>query len=133
MEFFDTNILVYAVDPTDRRRRDAAREAVSRALRDGTFVLSTQVMQEFYYTVIRKSLLGHDEAVQLLRQWARGPVVTSTPGLLWAAFELRLRHQLSLWDALIVQAALDAGCARLFTEDLQHGMRIGDLEIVDPF
>jgi hypothetical protein len=33
----------------------------------------------------------------------------------------------------VVQAALDAGCEVLFTEDLQAGQRFGDLEVVDPF
>ena len=42
-------------------------------------------------------------------------------------------HSLSVWDGLIVQAALEAGCDALLTEDLQHGRRFGNLEIVNPF
>jgi hypothetical protein len=38
-----------------------------------------------------------------------------------------------MWDALVVQAALDARCDVLLTEDLQHGRRFGDLEISNPF
>jgi hypothetical protein len=38
-----------------------------------------------------------------------------------------------VWDALIVQAALAAGCATLFSEDLQAGQRFGNLEVVNPF
>lgn len=40
---------------------------------------------------------------------------------------------LSFYDALIVASALEAGAARLLTEDMQAGRRFGDLEIVNPF
>jgi predicted nucleic acid-binding protein len=39
----------------------------------------------------------------------------------------------SLWDALIVEAALRAGVRRLLTEDLQYGQRIGNLTVENPF
>jgi predicted nucleic acid-binding protein len=38
-----------------------------------------------------------------------------------------------MYDALIAASALDAGCSRLLSEDLQHGQRIESLTIVDPF
>jgi predicted nucleic acid-binding protein len=43
------------------------------------------------------------------------------------------QHRLSFWDALIVRAALVSGCARLYSEDLQHGWRVEGLEVVNPF
>ena len=42
-------------------------------------------------------------------------------------------HGFRIYDALIVAAALEARCDRLYSEDLQHGRRIGRLTIVDPF
>lgn len=42
-------------------------------------------------------------------------------------------HQLSIWDGLIVRAALASGCRVLYTEDLQHGRSFDGLEVVDPF
>jgi predicted nucleic acid-binding protein len=133
MDFFDTNILVYMVDPTDPRRQQIARSRVRDALASDGFVLSAQVMQEFYNTVVRRQLLDHETAEQMLRDWAHERVVNTTPDLLWGALEIRKQRQFSIWDALIVQAALEAGCTRLITQDLQHGQRLGDLEIVDPF
>ncbi|MBB6250115.1 hypothetical protein [Nitrospirillum iridis] len=42
--------------------------------------------------------------------------------------------QLSLYDAMIVSAALQAGCDTLWSEDMQHGLLIVDrLRIVNPF
>ena len=41
--------------------------------------------------------------------------------------------QVSYWDALIIESALDAGAAVLLTEDLQHGQRFEALRVVNPF
>ena len=49
------------------------------------------------------------------------------------AIRLAQRYRLSHWDGLIVQAAVDAQCAVLFSEDLQSGMRFGAVEVVNPF
>jgi predicted nucleic acid-binding protein len=40
---------------------------------------------------------------------------------------------LSFWDALIVQAALDANCRVLYSEDFQSGRTIRGLRIRNPF
>jgi len=59
--------------------------------------------------------------------------VPVTVPLIFDAIELGRRFQISFWDALIAQAALVAGCNRLLTEDLQHGLRIGGLTVENPF
>ena len=43
------------------------------------------------------------------------------------------RARISFWDALVVQAALDTGCDRLYSEDLNAGQRFGSLLVVNPF
>ena len=50
-----------------------------------------------------------------------------------AAVALARDHGLSFYDALIVAAALEAGCDILYTEDMQHGRKFGGLTIVNPF
>ena len=41
------------------------------------------------------------------------------------ALDLHVLHQVSFWDALILQAARQSGCVQLLTEDLQTGAVIG--------
>lgn len=53
--------------------------------------------------------------------------------LLLAAIERMSVHRLSFWDALVVEAAVRAGCDLLFSEDLSHGQRFGKLRVVNPF
>ena len=133
MQFFDTNILIYTLDPAEPVRQPIALQLVRQALQGRTMAISTQVVLEFYNTALRRRLMTPALAVQLLQEWAGNEVVNSTPDLLWRAFELQQRLQLSVWDALIVQAALDAGCTTLYSEDMQHGMQITGLTIVNPF
>jgi len=58
--------------------------------------------------------------------------VPPTPALYRRSLELQERYSLSFHDALIV-AALEAGCKRIWSADLQHGQRIEGLPIEDPF
>jgi hypothetical protein len=46
---------------------------------------------------------------------------------------MAMRHQPSIYDAMIVQAAIDGGATPLYSEDLQDGQQFGDVRVVDPF
>jgi predicted nucleic acid-binding protein len=59
-------------------------------------------------------------------------VVLDVPLVVRAVARSR-EHRLSLWDALIVQAAHSRGCTRLLTEDLQDGRQFGALRVENPF
>ena len=59
--------------------------------------------------------------------------MTLGPADVLHAIDLHHRHGFAIWDALIVHAALLAGCRRLYSEDLQTGFTIGNLEVVNPF
>lgn len=131
--FFDANVLVYSRDPGESRKREVARALIKEAIESDAFVVSTQVLTEFYVTVVRRKFVGPTEALQLVRLWSEHDTVAQTPELLVRGLELHQAHSLSPWDGLIVQAAIDARCDVLLTEDLQHGRRFGDLQISNPF
>lgn len=131
--FFDTNVLVYARDPDDAAKRALARALVERSIEEESFVVSTQVLVEFYMTTVRRRLLGPAQALDLVRFWGGHDTVPHTPDLVTRGIELHQAHSLSVWDGLIVQAALDAHCDVLLSEDLQHGRRFGSLEVANPF
>jgi len=58
------------------------------------------------------------------------PVGVSTHEI---AVSLARDDGLHIYDALIVAAAIEAGCDRLYSEDLQDGRRFGDCVVVNPF
>jgi len=70
-------------------------------------------------------------SVQVLNEFAA--VSARKLGRGWAARSLAAEHRVSFYDALIVCAARDAGCERLYNEDLQTGRRFGPLAIINPF
>ena len=131
--FFDTNVLVYSRDPDDAAKRARARNLIEKSIEEESFVVSTQVLVEFYATSVRRRLLGPAQALDLVRFWGGNDTVPHTPDLVTRGIELHRAHSLSIWDGLIVQAALDAQCEVLLSEDLQHGRRFGSLEVVNPF
>ncbi|MEO8924837.1 MAG: PIN domain-containing protein [Caldimonas sp.] len=138
--FFDSNVLVYAYDPHENDRRGRALSLIAEAMRTRRFTVSAQVMQEFYNTVLRRRFLGPFDALAFLELLAEHTVVHADAHSVLRAIALQQRYRISVWDALIVQSALDASCATLFSEDMQDGQRfaaIGDaalsVTIVNPF
>ena len=131
--FLDTNILVYADDLDAAHKNTVARQVLGDALIRGTGVLSTQVLQEFFVVVTRKLGVGAAVARRKLELLATLEVVRIDVEVILAAIDLHRLHSISFWDALIVQCAANAGCARLLSEDLQHGQILAGVKIDNPF
>jgi len=132
----DTNVLVYAVDRVDKNKHDTARQILETALASGEGCISFQVAQEFPNVVTQKFLkpMSAKEAQGYVRELLV-PLCAVWPsaGLLEQALDVKERWKFHFYDALIVAAALEVGCGTLYSEDMQHGLRIGDLTIENPF
>jgi predicted nucleic acid-binding protein len=127
-DFFDTNILVYAF--SDGPKAQAAREALAVG-----GMISAQVLNEFTNVSRRKQKREWSEieaalAVILDRFPEVVPLTAETHA---AAVVIARDHGLAFYDALIVAAALEAGCDTLFSEDMQDGCAIGGVTIRNPF
>lgn len=135
-DFLDSNVFVYLFDETDARKCELARQVVSSALGDGNGVISFQVVQETLHVITRKLKVAvkPEDALVFLRE-ALQPMwrVQPSAGLYARALGLQGKVALSFYDSLIVAAALEAGCKRLLSEDLQHGQRIEGLRVENPF
>ena len=131
--FIDTNVLVYANDPADKRKQQIARETLLE--RAGSLVFSAQVLSEFYSVVTRKfsPLLGLEDARTIVDDLRRFPVVVIDEQLVLDAITISARAMLSYWDGLILAAARVAGCDVVLTEDLSHGSTIAGVRIENPF
>jgi predicted nucleic acid-binding protein len=132
VDFVDTNVLVYAVDPSDPVKHLRALEILGPE-RAANLVLSTQVLSEFYVVATRK--LGADSAVvrAMVQELARLPVVGIDPPLVLAAIDGSQTWQISYWDALIIRAAEAAGASHVLSEDLGHGRSYGSITVANPF
>ncbi len=131
--FLDTNVLVYADAGDEPVKQIAAIALISRLRREGTGVISTQVLQEFANVALRKLRLPPALVRERLSFYAGFDVARNSPELIQSALDLHIAHGLAFYDALIVQAALDSGCQQLWSEDLQTGRLLGKLAIANPF
>jgi predicted nucleic acid-binding protein len=132
--FLDTNVLIYAAltEPKDNEKKLAARKLLAR----NDAGLSVQVLQEFYVQTTRPTRhnrLSHVMASGLIEAWTRFDVQPMTLDVLLAALAIKQRHRLSYWDSAIAAAALALGCCELYTEDMQHGLVIEGLRLINPF
>jgi predicted nucleic acid-binding protein len=60
-------------------------------------------------------------------------IVPLTKELIPETYRINYRYRFSYWDSNIVAAALEGGCAILYTEDLQDGQIIDNtLNVVNP-
>jgi predicted nucleic acid-binding protein len=135
-DFLDSNVLLYLFDDTDSRKRRIAERLVETALREGTGWISFQVVQEVLNVLTRGFNPPADSAdARRLLDDVLSPLWRVMPNgaLYHQALEVRERYSYSFYDSLIVAAALESACERLYSEDLQNGQRIGDLTISDPF
>jgi predicted nucleic acid-binding protein len=133
--FVDTNVLVYLFDAEEPAKQQRAREVVSELMRSGALVLSSQVLSELYVTVTRKLAypLEPASARRALAALAVYPVVAIDAALVQRAAARTVAEQVAYWDALILEAAVEAGAGAVYSEDLQHGGTYQGVTVHDPF
>ena len=127
--FLDTNVLLYAFAEDHRR-------AMALPLLDGTPVISVQSLNEFAAVSLRKQRIDWSELrnrIDLIRR-ATSHILPLTDAIHRDGLRVAERYRLSIYDSMIVAAALSAGCDRLWSEDLHHGLVIdARLEVANPF
>ena len=127
--FFDTNLLLYLFSASPGKA-----DAVEELLAQGGFA-SVQVLNEFAAVARRKmkmSFADISESLDALTSILQ--VVPLTLDTHRQGLAIAERYGFSVYDSMIVAAALEAGCDQLFTEDLQHSQKIANsLRVVNPF
>jgi predicted nucleic acid-binding protein len=135
VDFLDTNVLFYAVSrglgPNDQHKRALARDLIT----EGKFVVSGQVLAEFYDNITRKgpAPFSHDEAIEYIDLLRVRPCVAVDADVVVHGAALSRRYEISYWDGAIIAAAHLAGAETLYTEDLNDGQRYGDVVAINPF
>ena len=130
--FLDTNVLVYAFDTSDREKQARAL-AVLAQHPDAT--ISTQVLLEWFAAVTRKLTppMPPAAAQKGLESLAKLSVATADAELVVRAAQTSVEYQLSIWDAMVIEAAAIAGCRVLLSEDLNDAQVIRGVRVQNPF
>jgi predicted nucleic acid-binding protein len=135
-DFLDTNVLVYSFDEKQPAKRDRAREIIARALRDGSAIISYQVVQEFLNVALHKFISPFN--VKDCGDYLTGvlePLCQVYPdtSLYRKALDVQSTTGFSFYDSLIIVGAMRGQCSCLLTEDMQTGREIEGVKIVNPF
>ncbi len=131
--FLDTNVLVYATThPTENDRKcRTARQLIE----DTEFGISTQVLQEFYVTAVRKAISG--PSPQQIMLWIdkllQLPIISIDPPLVVRAIAIAQRFQLLYWDVAIIAAAEQLQASVVYSEDFNDGQSYGAVRVQNPF
>jgi len=127
--FFDTSVLLYLLSG------DTAKADRVETLLSGRGVVSVQVLNEFAVVALRKLKMPLNDVREILDTirtvCAVEPITVETHDRGLAVVE---RYKFSLYDSMLIAAALIAGAKIIYSEDLQHGQVIdSQLRITNPF
>jgi predicted nucleic acid-binding protein len=134
--FLDTNLFVYTFDTSAPAKAKKAAQLIRRAADTGEGIVSYQVVQEFFSVAFRRfpQPLSIAEGEQYLITVLRPLLaVHSSPAIYFEALRMVEKHRLSWYDSLILAAAVEGQCEKLYSEDFQHGRKIEGLRIENPF
>jgi predicted nucleic acid-binding protein len=127
--FFDTNVILYAF------RQDDTRSQVAESLLSAGGALSVQVLNEFVAVArgkLKKSWEEIRRALDVLRVFCPEPVPL-TIEIHERAVQIAERYGYSIFDSLVIAAALHAGASTLYSEEMRDGQTIDGLTIRNPF
>ena len=131
--FVDSNLWLYAfaLRPGEEPRHEKARALIEAPVR---YTISEQVIAEVSVNLLKKAHLPEDRLLGIVESfYSRCDVVVPDVATHRVANRLRQSNGFSYWDSMIVAAALSAGCATLYSEDMQHGQVVdGQLTILNP-
>jgi predicted nucleic acid-binding protein len=131
--FVDTNVLTYVFDDAEPKKQQQARKRLQSESRE--IFVSTQVLQELYVSLTKgRDPIATLEIAELAVRSAAGySVVQIDTPLVLSAIGISRAHRISFWDALIIRAASESGCATLLSEDLNPGQLIEGVQVENPF
>lgn len=127
--FIDSNVVIYAIGQASTKAHLAAPLFI------GSPTISTQVLSETANVASRRLGLSVSDIRKLMMQLeAMCTVEIISLVTIHTALDIRERYGFSWYDSLIVAAALEADCERLYSEDMQNGQVIeGRLSVINPF
>jgi predicted nucleic acid-binding protein len=129
----DTNILAYAEGINGATRKAFTVALLEQLPPDSTF-LPVQALGELFNVLVRKAGRAPSAARAAILTWGDAfPLIETSPPVVLSAADLATDHRFSIWDAVILSAAADAGCRLLLSEDMQDGFIWSGVTITNPF
>ncbi len=128
--FIDSNIFLYAFSTKDLKKQKIASSIVNQ-----TAIISTQVINEVSNNMLKKLHMSNSDIEAFIVDcYEQYSVINFTKNMFIKAAKLREKYLFSYYDSLIVSSALLGKCDILYSEDMQHNLKVEKtLTIVNPF
>jgi len=129
--FVDTNVLIYSYSSTEAEKSSKAQALFAEA----NAIISTQVLQELVNVLFKKFNTSWNDIRHTLDEVNRNCAVhVNAQTTAKYACDIAERYNFSFYDSMIISAVIEAGCAILYSEDLNSGQVIDEkLTILNPF
>ena len=134
--FIDSNVFVYLFDPASPDKCQKSEQLIANALQQDNACISYQVVQEILNVIttrLRVNATVEQTSIFLFNTLIPLWKINPTRELYLRGLNIQSRYKYSFYDSMIIAAALEAGCKTLYSEDMQHGQRIEQLTIENPF
>jgi predicted nucleic acid-binding protein len=137
--FVDTNIWIYALvksdTPGEREKHLASLTLFEKLVSENRIVVSTQILNECHWNLVRKFRYDDKEVFQRIEQniIEIATVLDLSLQTYLNSFRIREQFKYSFWDSLVLASAMDGECLTLYSEDFQHGQKLGDITVSNPF
>ena len=127
--FVDSNIILYSFMEEPNKS-----EAAGKILSGENCIISSQVVGEVCNNLRRKSGYTADELKYVINGfYTEFSVIPVSSEIYLKAVNIIQNYSISFWDSVIIAAAIESGCGILYSEDMQHGLVIETMKIVNPF
>ena len=129
--FLDTNIFVYTQSSVETKKRNISMEIIESY----DCHTSTQVLNEISNVLTKKLNMPIHEVKQIISAInANCTISVVNYNTVQKALDLKERYAYSYYDSLILAAAIESDCQKIFSEDMSNKQIIENtLEILNPF
>ncbi|MCZ8343564.1 MAG: PIN domain-containing protein [Leptospira sp.] len=133
--FLDTNIILYQFS-SDIQKKNMSVDTLDKAMQSSNYTISYQVIQEFSNVALNK-IKGYF-SINELKTYIKDILVPlckfyPDPNFYLNSLKIKEKYKFSYYDSLIINAALELKCSKLFSEDLKANQKIEKLEIINPY
>ncbi len=134
LEFLDTNVMVYAYDPSEPQKQQIAQSLVRRAVA-GEIAASSQVLAEFAATLLHKlkPAAKPEDVMALVDTFGPIRLVPIDGDIVLRAVQVRAQYGVHFYDGMIVATAERGGCQKIWSEDLNAGQEYFGIAVENPF
>lgn len=134
----DTNVLVYLFDADAPDKQRVSQDLVTACWRSETrYSVSVQNLAEFSVVVTEKvenpmPMKDVRRFIRDIRDFEGWNVVGYDSETILSAHEIRERHHVHFWDALLAATMIGSSIDTIITEDA-HLLRIPGITVVNPY